>query len=204
MTVAPGAPGGCSAGPALSPRRCVSAAPHRISRVPVEPFAVLPCSQTPVGPPRQAIRRFGAVGAHLDAADSRDDVISWLNRTASRLAVYASCRRLHRLRNTRFRVVATLSRVVITDDRVQKIDFVASLHLLRLRTFHGATKYDPMCSQLRHHVHKCLGRLPGLRYRRTPAGTSDHAWAQQRPLAGTQAVHDRTAVRGSCLASAHS
>ena len=35
-----------------------SAAPHGISRVPVEPFAVLPCSQIPARPPRQAIAAF--------------------------------------------------------------------------------------------------------------------------------------------------
>ena len=71
------------------------------------------------------LRRFGTVGVYLYIADSRVTVISEFNRTAYRLAVYASCRRHRRLRNTRSRVVANLSRVAIPDDGTHSVDFLA-------------------------------------------------------------------------------
>ena len=89
------------------------------------------------------LRRFDAVGGYINVTDSHDAVISGFNSTAYRLAVYASCRRCRRLRNTRFRVVANLSRVVIADDRTHPVDFLAFLRLPRLRAFHGAMMPDP-------------------------------------------------------------
>ena len=41
------------------------------------------------------------------------------------------------------------------------------------------------------------GGVPGLRRGTIPARSTSYPWAQQRPPPGTQAIHDRVAVRGS-------
>ena len=61
---------------------------------PGNPSVSLPCSRTPAGPPRQAIRRLGIAPAACDHEGSGDSVMSRLNHTALILAVYASCRHL--------------------------------------------------------------------------------------------------------------
>ena len=52
--------------------------------------AYVPCSQTPAGPSRQAIRRVGAAFRFSHSVGSRDSVLSRLNHTARTPAVYAS------------------------------------------------------------------------------------------------------------------
>ena len=104
------------------------------------------------------LRRFDAVGGYINVTDSHDAVISGFNSTAYRLAVYASCRRCRRLRNTRFRVVANLSRAIISDDRTHPVDFFASLHLPRLRAFHGARGLTPRASGGRDGMTRSGGR----------------------------------------------
>lgn len=65
-----------------------------ISRVSVEPFAGMPCSQTPAKPLRQAVAALRCCPPHtLRSVDFRFTVISEFYRTAFLLAVYASCQR---------------------------------------------------------------------------------------------------------------
>ena len=54
------------------------------------PSACAPCSPTPVGPPRQAMRRVGTAAAQKTTAAPASSFISRLNHTARTLPVYAS------------------------------------------------------------------------------------------------------------------
>ena len=62
----------------------------RASQVPGEPYANMPCSPTPTGPPHQAVRCFGVAFRAMDGVGSRDQAISGLHHTACSLPVYAS------------------------------------------------------------------------------------------------------------------
>jgi len=103
-------------------------------------------------------QRFGVALPYLDEKGSRNQVISGFNSMASPLAVYASCRRHRRLRNTRFRLAATLGRFTLSGDRVHSVDFVVFRHLLQLRTFHGATRSDPDSGGIRRKADSFLTR----------------------------------------------
>jgi hypothetical protein len=74
--------------------RHFSAASRGISRVSVEPFAAVPCSQIPVGPQRLALSVSRCCPfLSIEEWTPTMWVISGFNRTALRLAVYASCQR---------------------------------------------------------------------------------------------------------------
>lgn len=88
-------------------------------------------------------QRFSVARPYRNGAGFRNAVISGFVSMASPLAVYASCRRHRRLRNTRFRLVAILGRFTRSGDRVHSVNFVVFRHLLQLRTFHGAMRCDP-------------------------------------------------------------
>ena len=63
----------------------------------------LPCSKTPVGPPRQALHGVSVLPSHTGTSKAPATLcLSKLNHTAFALAVYASCRPLGRRRKTRF------------------------------------------------------------------------------------------------------
>lgn len=92
-------------------------------------FPLNPLRVCPVLGPRQNLhakpfQRFGIALSSLNGEGFRNTVISGFNSTASTLAVYASCRRRRRLRNTRFRLAATLGRFTLSDDRVHSVNFV--------------------------------------------------------------------------------
>jgi hypothetical protein len=81
-------------------------------KFPGNPLVLLPCSQTPVGSPRQALlRRFDSALAFRTTKAPTSIILSRLNHTALAPAPYASCRHRCRLRNVRFRLVASLCRV---------------------------------------------------------------------------------------------
>ena len=81
-------------------------------KFPGYPFELLPCSQTPVGSLRQAhLWRFDSAPAVRTAKAPTLIIISRLNHTALAPTPYASCRHCCRLRNVRFRLVASLCRV---------------------------------------------------------------------------------------------
>ena len=81
-------------------------------KFPGYPFVLLPCSQTPVGSLRQAhLWRFDSAPAIRTAKAPTLIIISRLYHTALAPAPYASCRHRCRLRNVRFRLVASLCRV---------------------------------------------------------------------------------------------
>jgi hypothetical protein len=72
----------------------------------------LPCSQTPVGSPRQAsCGCFDAAPAVLTTKAPTSIIVSRLNHTALAFAPYASCRHLCRLRNVRYWLAASLCKV---------------------------------------------------------------------------------------------
>ena len=81
-------------------------------KFPGYPFVLLPCSQTPVGSPRQAFCGASILPPRCRLRRLQHQVIiSRLNHTALAPAPYASCRHRCRLRNVRFRLVASLCRV---------------------------------------------------------------------------------------------
>lgn len=128
--------------------------PSGINRRPRSGSPVFPLNPLPVCHvlrPRRNLRakpfwRFGVALPYLNRKSFHYAVISGFYSMASTLAVYASCRRHRRLRNTHFRLAATLGRVTFSNDRVHQVNFNASQHLLRLRSFHGASRPDPFPS----------------------------------------------------------
>ena len=93
-------------------------------------FPLNPLWLCPVLRPRRNLhskpfQSFDATLPSLNRKGFRNTVISGFDSRASPLAVYASCRRYRRLRNTHFRLAATLGRFTFAGDGVHKVDFVA-------------------------------------------------------------------------------
>ena len=97
----------------LSLTPVVSSGDVRLSQVPMETSASLPCSQTPAVMPTTHRTNAAALllPLRLTTKASAKRNISGLNNTAFPLPVYASCRPLDRLRKTRFRLLVKLCRV---------------------------------------------------------------------------------------------
>ena len=111
--VAPAAPGRWSTGLATCSGSFSRRKPVGSLKFPGYPFVLLPCSQTPVGSPRQAFCGASILPPRCRLRRLQHQVIiSRLNHTALAPAPYASCRHRCRLRNVRFRLVASLCRVV--------------------------------------------------------------------------------------------
>lgn len=131
---------------------CFTRGHLRFSQVPCEPLVHLPCSQTPVGPPRQAMAAFRCCPRQQDGKDSSHTVLSRLYHTAFALAVYASCRPFERRRKTRFRWVANPCRMGF----LMPIEFVRRVSAWRFpspRAYLGAT-YSYSCSYSQSHRHQ--------------------------------------------------
>lgn len=104
-------------------------------KFPGNPFMLLPCSQTPVGSPRLAhLRRFDSAPAVRTTKAPTLIIISRLNHTALAPAPYASCRHRCRLRNVRFRLVASLCKVGFFSHEVPVLCF-QGLFSFRLHAF---------------------------------------------------------------------
>jgi hypothetical protein len=110
--VAPAAPGRWSTGFAPLLRLVPEEEVSRISQVPREPVRAFALLFDPgrISAP-SPLRRFDAAPAAMTTKAPTLIFISRLNHTASAPAPYASCRHHCRLRNVRFRLVASLYRV---------------------------------------------------------------------------------------------
>ena len=120
--------GYCSTGLTLS-SGVLSQGHLRFSQVSCESLVHLPCSQTPVGPPRQADYGVSVLPPHKRTTKAPAITgLSKLNHTAFALAVYASCRPLGRRRKTRFRWLAKPFRVgfYMPTEFVRRVSAVAS------------------------------------------------------------------------------
>ena len=108
-----------------------STASSGISRVPVEPFAGMPCSQTPAEPPRQAIaasRCCPPIPKHRRTPASRSFRDSITRPSCSLCTLRAAI--ADDYATLAFRLVATFAGPPLPCGRVHQVNFVALQHLL--------------------------------------------------------------------------